>query len=95
MVACRKTRLTSNVTIGIQPEEGERIMREFPPKTTLAQTLLEIYPDSDLERAVLIYMHREVCVYIYKCICIEKIDILQSIIKCKSRACREKKEKYI
>ncbi|KAM0728352.1 Tether containing UBX domain for GLUT4 [Formica fusca] len=60
MVACTKTRTASNVTIGIQSENGERIMREFPPKTTLAQALLEIYPDSDLERAVLIYMHREV-----------------------------------
>ncbi|KMQ93955.1 tether containing ubx domain for glut4 [Lasius niger] len=60
MIACTKTRSASNVTIGIQPEEGERITREFLPKTTLAQALLEIYPDSDLERAVLIYMHREV-----------------------------------
>ncbi|XP_050460728.1 tether containing UBX domain for GLUT4 isoform X1 [Cataglyphis hispanica] len=60
MVACTKTRTVSNVTIGIQSENGERIMREFPPKTTLAQALVEIYPDSDLERAVLIYMHREV-----------------------------------
>lgn len=70
MVACTKTRSASNVTIGIQPEEGERIMREFLPKTTLAQALLEVYPDSDLERAVLIYMHREVCVHVYICICI-------------------------
>ncbi|XP_072753370.1 tether containing UBX domain for GLUT4 [Anoplolepis gracilipes] len=61
MVACTKTRSVSNVTIGIQPEDGERIMREFQPKTTLAQVLIEIYPDSDLERAVLIYMHREIC----------------------------------
>lgn len=64
MVACTKTRSVSNVTIGIQSEDGERIMREFPPTTTLAQALIEIYPDSDLEKAVLIYMHREVCVYI-------------------------------
>lgn len=61
MVACTKMRTTSNVTIGIQSENGERIMREYSPKTTLAQALVEIYPDSDLERAVLIYMHREVC----------------------------------
>lgn len=53
-------------------------MREFLPKTTLAQALLEIYPDSDLERAVLIYMHREVCVHVYICICItiEKKTVL-------------------
>ncbi|XP_018305301.1 LOW QUALITY PROTEIN: tether containing UBX domain for GLUT4 [Mycetomoellerius zeteki] len=61
MVACTKTRTTSNVTIGIQPEDGQRILREFSPDTTLAQALMEMYPDSDLERAVLIYMHREVC----------------------------------
>ena len=50
----------SNVTIGIQPEDGQRILREFSPDITLAQALMEMYPDSDLERAVLIYMHREV-----------------------------------
>lgn len=63
MVACTRVRSTSNVTIGIQPEDGQRILREFPPDTTLAQALMEIHPNSDLERAVLIYMHREVCVY--------------------------------
>lgn len=61
MVACTKTRSASNVAIAIQSEDGERIMREFSPKTTLAQALVEMYPDSDLERAVLIYMHQEVC----------------------------------
>ncbi|GAB1866062.1 Tether containing UBX domain for GLUT4 [Camponotus japonicus] len=61
MVACTKTRSASNVAIAIQSEDGERIMREFSPKTTLAQVLVEIYPDSDLERAILIYMHQEVC----------------------------------
>jgi len=55
-------RAASNVTIGIQPEDGQRILREFPPDTTLARALTEMYPDSDLERAVLIYMHREVCI---------------------------------
>jgi len=60
MVACTKTRIMSNVTIGIQPEDGQRILREFSPDITLAQALMEMYPDSDLERAVLIYMHREV-----------------------------------
>jgi len=64
MVACTKTRSASNVAIAIQSEDGERIMREFSPKTTLAQVLVEIYPDSDLERAILIYMHQEVCVHI-------------------------------
>lgn len=63
MVACTKARSTSNVTIGIQPEDGERILREFSPDTTLARALTEMYPDSDLERAVLIYMHREVRIY--------------------------------
>ncbi|XP_020290315.1 tether containing UBX domain for GLUT4 isoform X2 [Pseudomyrmex gracilis] len=60
MVACTKTRSLSNVTISIQPENGERVMCEFPPTTTLAQILRKLYPDSDLKRAVLIYMHREV-----------------------------------
>ncbi|KAH0946061.1 hypothetical protein HN011_005217 [Eciton burchellii] len=60
MVACKKARSLSNVTIGIQLENGERATREFPPNVTLALALTEIYPNSDLERAVLIYMHREV-----------------------------------
>lgn len=60
MVACTRARPASNVTIGIQPEDGKRVMREFSPNTTLAQALTDIYPDSDLERAVLIYMHSEV-----------------------------------
>ncbi|XP_032689359.1 tether containing UBX domain for GLUT4 isoform X2 [Odontomachus brunneus] len=61
MVACTKARSTSNVTICIQPEDGERVMREFSPNTTLAQALTDIYPDPDLDRAVLIYMHCEIC----------------------------------
>lgn len=65
MVACTKARSASNVTIGIQPEDGERVMRDFSPNTTLAQALTDIYPDSDLDRAVLIYMHNEVYIYIY------------------------------
>ncbi|XP_012231708.1 tether containing UBX domain for GLUT4 [Linepithema humile] len=60
MVTCTKARSSSNVTIGIQPEDGERIMRDFLPNTTLAQVLKEVYPNSDLDKAVLIYMHREV-----------------------------------
>ncbi|EFN75872.1 tether containing UBX domain for GLUT4 [Harpegnathos saltator] len=60
MVACTKMRSVSSVTIGIQPEDGERIMRDFSPNTTLAQALIDIFPNSDLERAVLIYMHSEV-----------------------------------
>ncbi|XP_071632672.1 tether containing UBX domain for GLUT4 isoform X2 [Temnothorax longispinosus] len=61
MVACTRVRSASNVTIGIQPEDEERTLREFPPDTTLARALMDMYPDADLERAVLIYMHREVC----------------------------------
>ncbi|XP_011862630.1 PREDICTED: tether containing UBX domain for GLUT4 [Vollenhovia emeryi] len=60
MVACTRARPTSNVTIGIQPEDGARVLSEFPPGATLAQALTQMCPDSDLERAVLIYMHREV-----------------------------------
>lgn len=69
MVACKKARSSSNVTIGIQPESGERIMRDFLPNATLAQVLTEVYPNSDLDKAVLIYMHREVCItHIFLCI---------------------------
>lgn len=64
MVACTRARPASNVTIGIQPEDGKRVMREFSPNTTLAQALTDIYPDSDLERAVLIYMHSEVRLHV-------------------------------
>ncbi|KAL6267483.1 hypothetical protein P5V15_000558 [Pogonomyrmex californicus] len=60
MVACTKVRAVSNVTICLQPEDGDRVTCEFSPSTTLAQALTKIYPDSDLKRAVLIYMHREV-----------------------------------
>jgi len=67
MVACKKARSLSNVTIGIQLENGERATREFPPNVTLALALTEIYPNSDLERAVLIYMHREVCMRVTSC----------------------------
>lgn len=63
MVACAKMRTMSNVTIGIQPEDGERIMREYSPNVTLAQALTDVYPDTDLENAVLIYMHREVYIH--------------------------------
>lgn len=75
MVACTRARSTSNVTLGIQPEDGERVLREFPPDATLARALTEMYPDPDLERAVLIYMHREVCVHVYMCVCIHGIHL--------------------
>lgn len=64
MVACTKARPASNVTICIQPEDGERIMCEFPPDWTLAQVLTNAYSDADLNRAVLIYMHQKVYTYI-------------------------------
>ena len=39
MVPCTKIRSISNVTIGIQLENGERLMNEFTPNVTLAEIL--------------------------------------------------------
>lgn len=60
MVKCTKIRSASNITIGIQLESGERLMGQFGPSVSLAQILIKLCPDGDLERAALIYMHREI-----------------------------------
>ncbi|XP_043605214.1 tether containing UBX domain for GLUT4 isoform X1 [Bombus pyrosoma] len=60
MVPCTKIRSISNVTIGIQLENGERLMSEFTPNVTLAEILKHVNFNEDLEKIILIYMHREI-----------------------------------
>ncbi|XP_068974217.1 tether containing UBX domain for GLUT4 isoform X2 [Bombus flavifrons] len=60
MVPCTKIRSISNVTIGIQLENGERLMSEFTPNVTLAEVLKHVNFNEDLEKIILIYMHREI-----------------------------------
>lgn len=60
MVPCTKIRSISNVTIGIQLENGERLMSEFTPNVTLAEILKHVNFNEDLENIILIYMHREI-----------------------------------
>lgn len=57
---CVKIRAVSNVTVGIQLENGERLTGEFLPKTTLLEILNNICPNENLESTVLIYMHQKV-----------------------------------
>ncbi|RLU23042.1 hypothetical protein DMN91_005320 [Ooceraea biroi] len=48
MVACKKARSVSNVTIGIQPENGERVMRECSPSLNSGKAILRlIYRDPE------------------------------------------------
>lgn len=63
MIPCTNKRSTSTVTIGIQLENGERLMGEFMPSVTLVKILQDMCLDQDLERTILIYMHREVWKY--------------------------------
>ncbi|XP_043518609.1 tether containing UBX domain for GLUT4 isoform X2 [Frieseomelitta varia] len=60
MVPCTKARSISIVTIGIQLENGERLMTEVTPNTTLAEILQNVNFNEDLEKITLIYMHREI-----------------------------------
>ena len=60
MVPCTKTRSISIVTIGIQLENGQRLMTDVTPNTTLAEILQNVNFNEDLEKVTLIYMHREV-----------------------------------
>lgn len=65
MIPCTKIRSTSTVVIGIQLENGERLMSEFMPNITLAEILKNLNVNEDFEKVTLIYMHREVWIYIY------------------------------
>lgn len=57
MVPCTKARSISIVTIGIQLENGERLMTEVTPNTTLAEILQNVNFNEDLEKITLTYMH--------------------------------------
>ncbi|KOX70684.1 Tether containing UBX domain for GLUT4 [Melipona quadrifasciata] len=58
MIPCTKARSISIVTIGIQLENGERLMTEVTPNTTLAEVLQNANFNEDLEKIILIYMHQ-------------------------------------
>lgn len=60
MVACTKPRKKSDVMIGIQLEDGQRLTGEYAPDTSLTDILKSLCPGQDLDRAVIIYMHREI-----------------------------------
>ncbi|XP_033219126.1 plant UBX domain-containing protein 2 isoform X2 [Belonocnema kinseyi] len=60
MVPCRKERVLSNITIGIQLEDGQRLMSDFSPNAVLSEILSCLIPDESTDTAVLVYMHREV-----------------------------------
>lgn len=60
MIPRTKIRSTSTVVIGIQLENGERLMSEFMPNITLAEILKNLNVNEDFEKVTLIYMHREV-----------------------------------
>lgn len=60
MVPCTKTRSKSTVTVCVQSEQGERVVKEFMPDVTLAEVVSQAYPDRKLDETVLTYMHREV-----------------------------------
>ncbi|XP_076229786.1 tether containing UBX domain for GLUT4 isoform X2 [Nomia melanderi] len=60
MVPCTKARSKSTVTVCIQLESGERVMNDFTPNMTLADVLLQMCPNEELDKTVLTYMHREV-----------------------------------
>ncbi|XP_017877829.1 tether containing UBX domain for GLUT4-like, partial [Ceratina calcarata] len=60
MVPCTKVRSISNVVIGIQLENGERLMSEFTPDVTLTEILKKLNLHEGLGQIILIYMHQEI-----------------------------------
>lgn len=60
MVPCKKTRTVSDITIGLQLENGERLTGEFSPTSNIADILDKLCGTYDPEMSVIIYMHREV-----------------------------------
>ena len=65
MVPCAKEREMLNITIGIQLEDGQRLMAEFSPNAVLSEILSRLVPDEPIDTAILVYMHREVCHVFY------------------------------
>lgn len=60
MIHRAEARLTSNVTIGIQLENGKRLMGDFGSDSTLLNVLLTLCPEQHPDQTVLVYMHSEV-----------------------------------
>ncbi|XP_075979255.1 tether containing UBX domain for GLUT4 [Anticarsia gemmatalis] len=62
MVEAEKKRKESNVTIGLQLEDGERRTAEFPPTTTLYDLVISLAPleIGSIQQPMILYMRQEV-----------------------------------
>ncbi|XP_043469265.1 tether containing UBX domain for GLUT4 isoform X2 [Leptopilina heterotoma] len=60
MVPCIKKRELLNITIGLQLEDGHRLMGDFQPNTLLNEILLSLAPSESTETAVVVFMHQEI-----------------------------------
>lgn len=60
MVPCIKKRELLNITIGLQLEDGHRLMGDFQPNTLLNDILLSLAPSESTETAVVVFMHQEI-----------------------------------
>lgn len=60
MVQCIKKRELLNITIGLQLEDGQRLMGDFQPNSFLNDILLSLAPSESTETAVVVFMHQEV-----------------------------------
>ncbi|XP_051157262.1 tether containing UBX domain for GLUT4 isoform X2 [Leptopilina boulardi] len=60
MVQCIKKRELLNITIGLQLEDGQRLMGDFQPNTFLNDILLSLAPSESTETAVVVFMHQEI-----------------------------------
>lgn len=53
-------RATSMVKIGIQLENGQRLMGDFSPDTSLIEIVKNLCPNEERDNTVITYMHQEV-----------------------------------
>ncbi|XP_052741641.1 tether containing UBX domain for GLUT4 isoform X2 [Bicyclus anynana] len=62
MVEAEKKRIESNVTIGLTLNDGERIMGDFTPNTSLYDLIMSLAPSelTSLENPTILYMRQEV-----------------------------------
>ncbi|XP_011311475.1 tether containing UBX domain for GLUT4 [Fopius arisanus] len=60
MVQRNLERESSNVTIGIQLENGQRVMGEFSSETTLIEIVRNLCPREEDGNTVITYMHQEI-----------------------------------
>ncbi|XP_015110487.1 tether containing UBX domain for GLUT4 isoform X2 [Diachasma alloeum] len=60
MVQRSKERESSSVTIGVQLENGQRVMGEFSSETTLIQIVRSLCPGEEAGNMVITYMHQEI-----------------------------------